>query len=54
MSKIFLIITSFIVLSQIGFSEAGFRCFFGDWFCSAGCKVLGHQTGLCDDDKKCW
>ena len=44
----------FLVLLTIGFSEAGFRCFFGDWACSSGCKVLGQSSGTCDDDGKCW
>jgi hypothetical protein len=39
------------VLTQF---KAGFRCFFGDWACSGGCKVLGQKSGLCDDDGKCW
>ena len=30
------------------------RCFFGDWACDAGCKVLGQSTGTCDDEDKCW
>ena len=44
----------FLVLLGIGLSEAGFRCFFGDWACSSGCKVLGQSSGTCDDDGKCW
>merc|ERR1712029_883538 len=43
-----------LVLCGIGLSEAGFRCFFGDWACSSGCKVLGQSSGTCDDDGKCW
>merc|ERR1739846_186103 len=51
MSKFTLIL---ICLSLAYVSEAGFRCFWGDWACSAGCKVLGQRTGTCDDDGKCW
>jgi len=43
-----------ICLSIFVQSEAGFRCFFGDWACSAGCKALGQSSGTCDDDDKCW
>ena len=43
-----------ICLSFVCVSEAGFRCFFGDWACDAGCKVLGQSTGTCDDEDKCW
>merc|ERR1711862_270123 len=43
-----------LVLCGIGLSEAGFRCFFGDWACSSGCKVLRQSSGTCDDDGKCW
>ena len=28
-----------------GLSEAGFRCTFGDWACSAGCVTLGQSSG---------
>ena len=43
-----------LALSFAYVSEAGFRCFFGDAACSAGCKILGQKTGTCDDDDKCW
>merc|ERR1712226_1702885 len=51
MSKFTLIL---ICLSLAYVSEAGFRCFWGDWACSSGCKVLGQRTGTCDDNGKCW
>lgn len=35
-------------------SEAGFRCFFGDWACKGGCVVLGNKSGICDDAGQCW
>ena len=43
-----------VTLTFIVSSEAGFRCFFGDWACSAGCKALGQSSGTCDSEDKCW
>merc|ERR1711893_375515 len=48
------LLLAIIGLSLVSFSEAGFRCFFGDWACSAGCKALGQSSGTCDDDDVCW
>nr|AQS22625.1 hypothetical protein [Pseudodiaptomus poplesia] len=47
-AKYFLLITVLLP-----FTEAGFRCFFGNWACTAGCVVLGQSSGLCDSDKIC-
>ena len=47
------LLLAIIGLSVIAVSEAGFRCFFGDWACSAGCKALGRSTGTCDGQDNC-
>ena len=42
-----------IVALAFGFTEAGFRCTFGDWACSASCVTLGHTSGNCDPENEC-
>merc|ERR1711962_1629885 len=49
--KLFLM--TIVGISLIVTSEAGFRCTFGDWACSAGCVALGHSSGTCDDNDGC-
>merc|ERR1711860_37711 len=47
----------FVLFSAVAVtkSEAGFRCFFGAWACSASCVALsGHTSGMCDDDGECF
>merc|ERR1712080_449826 len=43
-----------LLLALLATVQAGFRCTFGDWACTAGCVVLGQTSGLCDDNGKCW
>eukprot|EP00096_Caligus_rogercresseyi_P010341 TRINITY_DN372_c0_g1_i1.p1 TRINITY_DN372_c0_g1~~TRINITY_DN372_c0_g1_i1.p1 ORF type:complete len:145 (-),score=33.42 TRINITY_DN372_c0_g1_i1:72-506(-) len=51
-SKLF---ASLLVLCAfIQVNEAGFRCFFGNWACTAGCTVMGQTSGICGGDGKCW
>jgi len=49
-----LLLISVLIFGLTEMSEAGFRCTFGDTACSAGCVILGHSSGTCDDDGKCW
>ncbi|XP_040574278.1 uncharacterized protein [Lepeophtheirus salmonis] len=43
-----------VFASLVNLNEAGFRCFFGDWACTAGCTVMGQTSGICGHDGKCW
>jgi len=42
-----------LLVAVIQSSNAGFRCTFGDWACSAGCVLLGQTSGICDEDWNC-
>eukprot|EP00088_Acartia_fossae_P035505 TRINITY_DN36602_c0_g1_i1.p1 TRINITY_DN36602_c0_g1~~TRINITY_DN36602_c0_g1_i1.p1 ORF type:complete len:159 (-),score=21.33 TRINITY_DN36602_c0_g1_i1:98-574(-) len=42
-----------LLLAVLPRSEAGFRCTFGDWMCTAGCVMLGQTSGICDEDWNC-
>merc|ERR1712055_350981 len=43
----------FSIFLLLGAANAGFRCTFGNWACTAGCVGLGQTSGLCDDAGVC-
>merc|ERR1719436_526178 len=43
-----------LLLAAVHVSNAGFRCTFGDWACTAGCVMLGQTSGICDQENTCW
>merc|ERR1711944_273498 len=51
MKSILFILPFFVIFNSI---EAEFRCSIGETACSAGCVVLGHTSGICDDERECW
>jgi len=53
-----LLIVALCVLGQVEQSEAhgdgSKRCkWLGNWACKGSCKILGHDSGACDDKQNC-